>query len=113
MKTGKAMGPVEVWRSLGEDGIVMLWDLMQKIYTQDKMPVEWRESVAVPVYKEKSDAQRIKSTVPHHERVIDRRLREETSIAAEEQFGFMRGKGTTDETDDGKTHIEKHKKDCT
>ena len=29
------------------------------------------------------------------ERIIDRRLREETSIG-EEQFGFMPGRGTTD-----------------
>ena len=27
--------PVEVWKCLGEEGIDMLWDLMQRIYEQD------------------------------------------------------------------------------
>ena len=35
MKHGKAMGtdgiPVEVWKSLGEEGVDMLLDLLQKI----------------------------------------------------------------------------------
>ena len=36
MKNGKATGmdgiPVEVWKYLGEEGIDMLWDMMQGIY---------------------------------------------------------------------------------
>ena len=36
MKLGKAMGPdgipVEVWKSLGEEGVDMLLDLLQKIF---------------------------------------------------------------------------------
>ena len=61
MKNGKATGPdgipVEAWRSLGEEGIDMLWDLMQKIYDKEKIPEEWRGSVTVPIYKEKGDIQ--------------------------------------------------------
>ena len=42
MKHGKAMGPdgipVEVWKSLGEEGVDMLLDLLQKIFEQEKMP---------------------------------------------------------------------------
>ena len=42
MKHGKGMGPdvipVEVWKSLGEEGVDMLLDLLQKIFEQDKMP---------------------------------------------------------------------------
>ena len=30
--------PVEVWESLGEEGVDMLLDLLQKIFEQDKMP---------------------------------------------------------------------------
>ena len=54
---GKAMGPggipVEVWKSLGEEGVDMLLDLLQKIFEQEKMPEEWRYSVIVPIFKEK------------------------------------------------------------
>ena len=47
MKNGKAAGPdkipVEVWKSLGEEGVDMLWDLMRKIFNQEKMLEEWRK----------------------------------------------------------------------
>ena len=38
--------PVEVWNCLGEEGIDMLWDLMQGIYEQEKIPTEWRDRAA-------------------------------------------------------------------
>ena len=61
MKHEKAMGPdgipVEVWKSLGEEGVDMLLDLLQKIFEQEKMPEEWRDSVIVPIFKEKGDIQ--------------------------------------------------------
>ena len=90
MKDGKAMGPdgilVEVWKSLGEEGVDMLLDLLQKILEQEKMPEEWRDSVIVPIFKEKGDIQdcgnyrgikMISHTMQIWERIIDRRLREE------------------------------------
>ena len=82
----------------------MLLDLLQKIFEKDKMPEEWRDSVIVPIFKEKWDIQDcgnyrginiISHTMKIWERIIDRRLRPETSIG-EEQFGFMPGRGTTD-----------------
>ena len=55
MKQGKAMGPdgipVEVWKSLGEEGVDMLLDLLQKIFELEKMPEEWRDSVIVSIFK--------------------------------------------------------------
>ena len=108
MKNGKAIGPdgipVEVWKSLGEEGIDMLWDLMNKIYQQEMMPEQWRESFIVPIYKEKGDIQDCSNyrgiklmshSMKLWERIIDERIREETSVG-EEQFGFMPGRGTTD-----------------
>ena len=57
MKNGKSTGmdgiPVEVWNCLGEEGIDMLWDLMKGIYEQEKIPTEWRDSVIIPIYKER------------------------------------------------------------
>ena len=67
----------------------MLLDLLQKIFEQEKMPEEWRDSVIVPISKEKGDIKdcgnyrgikMISHTRKIWERIIDRRLREETSI---------------------------------
>ena len=59
MKKGKATGmdgiPVEVWKCLGEEGIDMMWALMQGIYEQEKIPTEWRDSVIIRIYKGKGD----------------------------------------------------------
>ena len=82
----------------------MLWDLMKGICEQEKIPTEWRDSVIIPIYKENGDIQdcgnyRWKKLMSHPmkiwERIIDRKLREETTIG-DEQFGFMPGRGTTD-----------------
>ena len=48
---------MEAWKSLGEEGVDMLLDLLQKIFEQEKMPEEWRDSVIVPIFKEKRDIQ--------------------------------------------------------
>ena len=121
MKNGKACGPdeipAEVWKSLGEEGVDVLWDLMQKIYQEEKMPEEWRDSVIVPIYKEKGDIQDcgnyrgiklMAHTMKIWERIIERRLREETSIG-EEQFGFMPGRSTTDAVFALRQILEKHR----
>ena len=50
----------------------------------------------------------ISHTMKIWERIIDRRLREETSIG-EEQFGFMPGRGTTDAIFASRQVIEKHR----
>ena len=55
MKHGKAMGlygiPVAVWKSLGKEGVDMFLDLLQKIFEQEKMLEEWRDSLIVPIFK--------------------------------------------------------------
>ena len=61
MHNGKAVGPdgipVEVWKSLGEEGVDILLDLLQKIFEQEKMSEEWRDSLIVPIFKWKGDIQ--------------------------------------------------------
>lgn len=49
--------PVEVWLSLRQDGFEMPWDLMQKMYSREKILRSWRYSVIVPIYKENFDIQ--------------------------------------------------------
>ena len=98
-------------------GVDKLLDLHQKIFEQQKMPEEWRESVIVPIFKENGGIQEcgnyrginiISRTMKIWERVIDRRLREETTIG-EEQFGFMSGRVTTDAIFAARQVIEKHR----
>ena len=101
---------------MGEEGVDVLLYLLQNIFEQEKMPEEWRDSVIVPIFKEKGDIQdcgnyrdikMISHTMKIWERTIDRRRREETSI--EEQFGFMPGRGTTDAMFAARQVIEKHR----
>ena len=120
-KNGKAMGkdgiPVEAWKGLGEEGIDMLWELMQRIYEREEMPAPWRDSVIVPIYKEKGDIQDcgnyrgiklMSHTMKVWERIVDRRIRDETTMG-EEQFGFMPGRGTTDAIFAIRQLVEKHR----
>lgn len=120
MKSGKAIGPdgipAEAWKSLGPEGIDVVWDLMQKVYIQERMPTEWRNSVIIPIFKEKGDIQDcgnyrgiklMSHTMKIWEKIVERRLREETSIG-EEQFGFMPGKSTTDAIFILRQAMEKH-----
>ena len=95
----------------------MLLDLLQKIFEQEKMPEEWRDSVIIPIFKQKGDIQdcenyrgikMISRTMKIWEIIIDRRLREETSVG-EEQFGFMLGRGTTDAIFAARQVMEKHR----
>ncbi|XP_068228054.1 uncharacterized protein [Palaemon carinicauda] len=96
MKNGKAAGPdnlpLEVWKGLGEEGIDILWELAQKIFNQEKMPEEWRRSLIIPIYKGK-DIQEcgnyrginlIKYTMKIWEKIIEKRLRDEATIAQKE-----------------------------
>ena len=61
MKGGKAMGPdfipIEVWRGLGNIAIVWLIKLFNLFFRANKMPEEWRQSILVPIFKNKGDVQ--------------------------------------------------------
>ncbi|GJV09945.1 retrovirus-related pol polyprotein LINE-1 [Tanacetum coccineum] len=106
MGRNKAVGPdqipIEAWRCLGDEGIKWLTCLFNKIFSSAKMPDEWRLSEVIPIYKNKGDAQVCSNyrgikllghTMKLWERVIERRLRRETSVS-ENQFGFMPGRST-------------------
>lgn len=108
MKNARATGPdqipVEAWKSLGDAGIDKLTELMKMIWREETMPEEWRDSVITPIYKEKGDIQDcgnyrgiklMSHTMKIWEKIIDQRIRQETTIG-EEQFGFMPGRSTTD-----------------
>ncbi|KAK9099195.1 hypothetical protein Syun_026240 [Stephania yunnanensis] len=106
MKIGKACGPdeipIEVWKCLGEIGLIWLTKLYNKILKSKRMPMDWRRSTLVPIFKNKGDIQSCSNyrgiklmshTMKLWERIIDNRLRRETKIS-ENQFGFMSGRST-------------------
>ena len=61
MKVGKAVGPdiipIEAWIGLGEIAVDFLTTVFNKILESEKMPDEWKNSVLVPIFKNKGDVQ--------------------------------------------------------
>ena len=96
--------PLEVWRSLGVKGIHWLTNLFNVILRTHKMPQERRNTILIPLYKNRGDTQvcgnyrgikLLSHTMKLWERVIETRIRQETMIR-ENQFGFMQGRSTTE-----------------
>ena len=84
----KAVGPdnipIELWRSLGEEGIRWLTNLFNTILRTHKMLEEWRNNAIIPLFKNKGDVQvywsykgikLLSHTIKLWERVIERRIR--------------------------------------
>ncbi|XP_021984724.1 uncharacterized protein LOC110880519 [Helianthus annuus] len=93
MGRAKAVGPdnipIEVWKCLGEEGVHWLTILFNLIFKSGKMPDQWRNSVVVPVYKNKGDAQccgnyrgikLLGHTMKLWERIIETRIQRETQV---------------------------------
>ena len=108
MKNGKAVGPdeipVEVWKCLGEIVLEFLTKLYNRTMESKRMPEEWRDSVLIPIFKNKCDVQScsnyggiklIGHTMKLWKRVVERRLRSELTFS-EQQYGFTPGKSTAD-----------------
>src|SRR5260221_512039 len=108
MKIGKAAGPsgvvAEMVKAAGEAGILWVTDVCNAIVKEGRIPVDWRKSWMVNVYKGKGDALECGSyrgiklldhVMKVFERVIERRVRNRVKID-DMQFGFRPGRGTTD-----------------
>ena len=108
MKNGKAVGPydipVVVWKCLGESALKFLKKLYNRTMESERMPEEWRDSVLIPIFKNKGDVQRcsnyrgiklISHTMKLWERIVEKRLRSDSKFS-NQQYGFMPGKSTTD-----------------
>ena len=108
MKNGKAVGPddipVEVWKCLGEIALEFLTKLYNRTMESERIPEEWRDSILIPIFKNKGDVQScskyrgiklISHSMKLWERVVETRLRSELTFS-EQQYGFMPGKSTTD-----------------
>ena len=108
LKKGKALGPddipVEALIALGNKGVDFVVNFFNRLLRGEKMSDEWRRSVFVPLYKGKGDIKECENyrgiklmshTMKLWERVKEARIRKEVTIA-EQQFGFMPGRSTTD-----------------
>ncbi|XP_037800610.1 uncharacterized protein LOC119595566 [Penaeus monodon] len=89
---------------MGEEGIGVLWMLMGKVMDEENIPTVWKESILIPIFKEKGDVQNCENyrgiklmshTLKLLERIIDGRIRREAFIGRQ-QLGFMKGVGTVD-----------------
>ena len=82
-KNGKAVGPW-VWKCLEESA----WEFLTKLYNRtmesERMPEEWRDSILIPIFKNKGDVQNCSNyrgiqLISHNmklwERVVQRRLK--------------------------------------
>lgn len=65
MKHEKAVGtdgvPIEVFKALGHEGMVVMINFFTLILHAGKMPDEWRKSTLVPIFKCKGDVQECNS----------------------------------------------------
>ena len=61
MKNGKTVGPddipVEVWKCIGNSAREFLTNLYDRTMESERMPDEWRDSVLIPIFKNKGDVQ--------------------------------------------------------
>ena len=61
MKNGKVVGPddipVEVWKCLEENALEFLTKLYKRTMESDRMLEEWRDSVLMPIFKNKGGIQ--------------------------------------------------------
>ena len=108
MKKGKAVEqdelPVEVWKCMEKMGIKFLTMLFNRLLVGERMPEEWKNSLLIPIYKNKGDAQccgnyreikLMSHTMKVWERIIEARLRDRVETS-KQQYGFMPEKGATD-----------------
>src|SRR6266516_668899 len=107
-KSGKAAGPsgvaVDMLKAAGEAGVRWVTDICNEVVSGGVVPLDWKRSWMVNVYKGKGNALECSSyrgiKLLEHvlkvlERVLEARIRKMVKID-EMQFGFSPGKGTTD-----------------
>ena len=108
MKKAKAAGPSEVssemFLALGQEGIEWLTKFLNRLWTDEVIPEDWKQSTMLPIYKGKGSVlecgnyrgiKLLEHGLKIYERILDKRLRRVVKID-EMQFGFMPGKGTVD-----------------
>ena len=105
MKTLKAVGPDDMqWRygnAYRESALKFLTKLYNRTMESERMPEEWRDSMLIPIFMNKSEVysnyrgiKLISHTTNLWERIVEKRLRSDLKFS-NQQYGFMPGKSTT------------------
>jgi Reverse transcriptase (RNA-dependent DNA polymerase) len=90
----------------GENGVDVMFALCSKIWTEERIPEEWKQSIIVPIYKKKDklvcDNYRGISLLCHAEKllatIVLQRIKSRTEeILSEAQGGFRSGRSTIDQ----------------
>ena len=108
MKCGKAAGPsgiiAEMLKASGEEGVRLLRQLGEDVFSTGVIPEEWQESIILNLYKGKGDAlvrgnyrglKLTEQVMKVLEGVLESAVRGMVDIN-KLQFGFVPGRGTTD-----------------
>ena len=108
MKCGKAAGPSgiipEMIKASGEEGVSLLRQLCEDVFSTGQIPEEWEESIILNLYKGKGDAldrgnyrglKLTEQVMKVLEGVLESAVREMVDMN-KLQFGFVPGRGTTD-----------------
>jgi len=110
MKNDKAPGEdglvVELLREGGVELHEKVLELLNECWRRKEVPENWGKTIIIPIYKQKGDTGECKnyrgiSIMDHiaklYERVLERRLRESIEPQlGEEQYGYRKGRSTTD-----------------
>ena len=108
MKRHKAAGlsglTAEMIQATKGIGTHWLLDLCNGIVKEGCIPEDWKSSVILPIYKGKGDPMEcgsyrgiklLEHAMKVVERIFEHRIRQQIEVD-DMQFGFMKGKGTTD-----------------
>ena len=108
--------PIELWKAAGEEGVDILWRICKLIWTKGEWPKDWCRAVFIPIpkkgnLKECSNYRTI-SLIVHASKVLLKIIKGRIKLhydreMAEEQAGFVEGKGTREQIVNIRIIIEK------
>jgi hypothetical protein len=120
INNGKSPGidgiPIEMWKASGDEGVDILWRLCRLIWEKEEWPKDWCRAVFVPLPKKgnlkECSNHRTISLITHASKVmlkiIINRMKTKYDLEmAEEQAGFVDGKGTREQIVNIRNIIEK------
>ena len=109
-KTGKAPGidgiSIEIIKAAGGAGVELLWRVCRAVWKDGIAPIEWRQSIIIPVWKRKGDSREcsqyrgislLSQSSKVFARILEKRIINIVEAQlSENQFGFRKNKGCSD-----------------
>ena len=97
---------IELWKAAGEEGVDVLWNLCNLIWNTEEWPKDWCRAIFIPLPKKgnlkECSNHRTISLIVHASKVLLKIIAERVQMKygvemAEEQAGFVKGKGTREQ----------------